>query len=48
MEEIRTLQLILSLWRIIYRIDESMVYVTAVFDSRRNLEDLLLERLCRV
>jgi toxin ParE1/3/4 len=41
-------ELILSPWRIIYRIDGSMVYVTAVFDSRRNLEDLLLERLCRV
>ena len=41
-------ELILSPWRIIYRIDGTMVYVTAVFDSRRNLEDLLLERVCRV
>ena len=41
-------ELILSPWRIIYRIDASTVYVTAVFDSRRNLEDLLLERLSRV
>lgn len=41
-------ELILSSWRIIYRVDGSMVYVAAVFDSRRNLEDLLLERLCRV
>jgi plasmid stabilization system protein ParE len=41
-------ELILSPWRIIYRIDGSMIYVTAVFDSRRNLEDLLLERLCKV
>lgn len=40
-------ELILSPWRIIYRIDGSMVYVTAVFDSRRNLEDLLLVRFCR-
>lgn len=41
-------ELILSPWRIVYRIDGAMVYVTAVFDSRRNLEDLLLERVCRV
>ena len=41
-------ELILSPWRIIYRIDGNIVYVTAVFDSRRNLEDLLLERLTRV
>ena len=40
-------ELILSPWRIICRVDGSMVYVTAVFDSRRNLEDLLLERLSR-
>lgn len=41
-------ELILSPWRIIYRVEGSMVYVAAVFDSRRNLEDLLLERLTRV
>ena len=40
-------ELILSPWRIMYRIDGNSVYVTAVFDSRRNLEDLLLERLTR-
>jgi plasmid stabilization system protein ParE len=40
-------ELILSPWRILYRIDGNSIYVTAVFDSRRNLEDLLLERLTR-
>ena len=40
-------ELILSPWRIVYRIDGNTVYVTSVFDSRRNLEDLLLERLSR-
>jgi plasmid stabilization system protein ParE len=40
-------ELILSPWRIVYRIDGAIVYVTAVFDSRRNLEDLLFERVCR-
>jgi plasmid stabilization system protein ParE len=40
-------ELILAPWRIIYRIDGNTVYVTSVVDSRRNLEDLLLERLSR-
>ena len=31
-------------WRIIYRIEGKLVYVLAVLDSRRNLEDLLLDR----
>lgn len=34
-------------WRIIYRIDETNIYVVGVLDSRRNLEDLLLERMMR-
>jgi plasmid stabilization system protein ParE len=37
-------ELIVSPWRIIYRIAEGEVFVLAVVDSRRNLEDLLLER----
>ncbi len=32
-------------WRLIYRIDAEHVYVLTVVDSRRNLEDILLERL---
>lgn len=40
-------ELIVPPWRIIYRIGERQVYVLAVFDSRRNLEDILLERLTR-
>lgn len=31
-------------WRIIYRISGQTVYVLAVLDSRRNLEDILLDR----
>ena len=34
-------------WRIIYRISASNVFVMAVIDSRRNVEDILLERLTR-
>ncbi len=40
-------ELIVSPWRIMYRIDGTKVYVISVVDSRRNLEDLLLERLSR-
>lgn len=37
-------ELILSPWRVIYRISGKSVYVLAVIDSRRNLEDILLAR----
>ena len=35
-------------WRLIYRIEAELVYVLTVVDSRRNLEDVLLERLVEV
>jgi plasmid stabilization system protein ParE len=37
-------EVIFAPWRIIYRISDQIVYVLAVFDARRNLEDILLER----
>ncbi len=37
-------ELILVPWRMIYRISGKTVYVLAVLDARRNLEDILLER----
>jgi len=37
-------ELIFPPWRIIYRLHEQAVYVLAVLDSRRNLEDILLDR----
>lgn len=37
-------ELISEPWRIIYRIAGDVIYVLAVFDSRRNLEDILLDR----
>lgn len=40
-------ELIVAPWRIIYRLAGDTLYVMAVFDGRRNLEDLLLERLSR-
>lgn len=40
-------ELIIPPWRVIYRISEHHVYVVAVIDSRRNIEDILLDRLVR-
>ena len=40
-------EFIIPPWRVIYRISEEQVYVLSVFDSRRNVEDILLERLVR-
>ena len=37
-------EVILAPWRVIYRISDQTVYVLAVFDARRNLEDVLLDR----
>lgn len=39
------LECIVSPWRIIFRVADEVVYVLAVIDGRRNLEDILLERL---
>lgn len=40
-------ELIVRPYRIIYRIDAGTVHVLAVLDGRRDLEELLLERLIR-
>ena len=32
-------------WRIIFKIDNTKVYILLVVDSRRNLEDILFQRL---
>ena len=34
-------------WRIIYRVSDSTVFVLSVIDSRRNVEDILLNRFVR-
>lgn len=41
-------ELLPSPWRLIYRIEEGVVFVMAVIDGRRDLEDLLLERIGRI
>ena len=38
-------ELIVSPWRIFYRISEKNVYVLSVLDSRRNVEDVLFKKL---
>lgn len=40
-------ELLVTPWRIVYRISNDTVYVMMVIDGRRNAEDLLLERLVR-
>ncbi len=40
-------ELIIPPWRVIYRFSGDAVYVLAVIDSRRNVEDVLLDRLIR-
>ncbi len=37
-------ELIITPWRLIYRISEQNVYVLSVIDSRRNVEDILMKR----
>ena len=38
-------EIIYERWRIIFKIDNIKVYVLLVVDSRRNLEDILFQRL---
>lgn len=40
-------ELIITPWRIIYRIEEQKVYILSMIDSRRNFEDIILKRLLR-
>lgn len=41
-------ELVIPPYRLLYRIDHEVVHVLAVFDGRRDLEDLLLERALRL
>jgi toxin ParE1/3/4 len=40
-------ELVVGPWRLVYRISGKTVYVLAVLDGRRNIEDVLLDRLVR-
>ncbi|WP_027390766.1 type II toxin-antitoxin system RelE/ParE family toxin [Chrysiogenes arsenatis] len=37
-------EIVIAPWRLMYRVSEKTVYVVSVIDSRRNVEDILLER----
>ncbi|HEX21656.1 MAG TPA: type II toxin-antitoxin system RelE/ParE family toxin [Actinobacteria bacterium] len=37
-------ELLIAPWRVIYRISDNKVFVLAIIDSRRNIEDILIER----
>jgi len=41
-------ELILSPWRIMFRVTKMKVYVLSVLDSRRNIEDILLKRFVNI
>ena len=38
-------ELVIPPWRVIYRISEQKVFILAVLDSRRDIKDVLIERL---
>jgi plasmid stabilization system protein ParE len=40
-------ELIIDPWRVIYRISDTTVFVLSVIDSRRNVEDILLDRFTK-
>jgi toxin ParE1/3/4 len=40
-------ELIISPWRIVYRISDGTIFVLSVIDSRQNVEDILLNRLIK-
>ena len=41
-------EIIIAPWRFVYRIVDKAVFVLAVIDARRNVEDVLLDRLIRI
>ena len=40
-------EMIISTWRMIYKIEDEKVFILAVFDSRRIFEDVLLDRFMK-
>lgn len=40
-------EIIISPWRILYKIEEKKIYIMAVIDGRRNIEDILMKRQLR-
>ena len=40
-------EIIISPWRLLYKIEEKKIYIMAVIDGRRNIEDILMKRQLR-
>jgi addiction module RelE/StbE family toxin len=40
-------QIIESPWKIIYKVDDDIVNILAIIDSRRNLQDILIKKLLK-
>ena len=40
-------ELVIHPWRIIYRIEVKIIYILAVFDGRRNIHEILINRLLK-
>jgi hypothetical protein len=38
-------EIIATPWRIIYKVGNETVYIMAIFDSRQNVEEVLLQKL---
>jgi toxin ParE1/3/4 len=38
-------EIIVDYWRIMYRIENDIVYIMLVIDGRRNVEDIILKRI---
>jgi len=41
-------ELIIPPWRVMYKIQNKIVYILVIIDSRRNIEDILLEKLINI
>jgi len=41
-------EIVITPWRVIYKIERNIIYILLVIDGRRNLEDLLLDKLLRI
>ena len=38
-------QLIVDYWKVIFKIEEDIVYIMLVIDGRRNIEDIILKKI---
>jgi len=38
-------EIIVAPWRILYKVDAEVIYLMAIVDSRRNIEDVLLKKI---